>query len=666
MRNLIINRLKYTVEAGADKYGADISFKKGLNIIYGPNSVGKTSIITGIIYGLGAEKGLGIFKSLQNPFKPEFYESIDGKAITRSYLNLEISNGDKVISIFRYIKGGDINIVAVKDESDYQYVEKLIIAGEGVFSENGFQNFLFNFLELNQVDLPTYDQKLSKLYFENILPLFFVEQRAGWSQIQARQVTRYNIKDVKKVAFEYLMGLDRFKLHLIELEKKELENLLKKNKDILKEKEENLFILANAEKSENILIVNTKNIGKASIYDYISYLEEKYKSESLTINQLTSQNKDFEDSNLTIRNSLKRLDFEYRKLNERIEKINTELDGYVNYLERIQKNKYKNKQLKKIQELPSELNIKICPICENTLKTSNENECALCHSDVNKKISSPEQNLVFLEDEENTFKKVINQRTLDRRKIIEQVDNLKEKINDYEKQLEHQTKTYAGKEFERLRTKILEVDSIHKDKEKYSRLAVRWEDLKPLRLEIEKQDEKYEELKKEIKNYSQTESDITTLNTIKTNIQDNVRELGLFKSNRGLINNIKLDEQDNYSPYLEDFDIYNISSSSDNIRIILSFYLSLLQTSVKLVQNKKIQFPNLLILDEPKQQNLDNDSLLNCISVIEKIPANETQVILTTYSDIKKDKTRFQKYIIHEMTSSTDYLLKKINADKII
>ena len=91
MSKLIINKLTYTIITQDDmKYGATIPFKNGLNIIYGPNSVGKTSIITGIIYGLGAEKGLGIFKTIQNPFKPEFYNSIDGKNIKTSYLLLEI------------------------------------------------------------------------------------------------------------------------------------------------------------------------------------------------------------------------------------------------------------------------------------------------------------------------------------------------------------------------------------------------------------------------------------------------------------------------------------------------------------------------------------------------------------------------------------------------
>jgi hypothetical protein len=667
MPRLIINKLVYNIHTTDDsQYGAEIPFKNGLNIIYGPNSVGKTSIVTGIIYGLGAEKGLGIFKSIQNPFKPEFYKSIESKPIKTSYLLLEISNGKDCITIFRYIKGGDINIVAVKDCVALDFFKtgesrKYIAAGEGVFSENGFQNFLFNFLSLEQVELPTYDQKFSKLYFENVLPLFFVEQRAGWSQIQARQVTRYNIKDVKKVAVEYLMGLDRFKLHLIEIEKKDLEAKLKKNRDDLFQKEENLLIIANAENIEGVLIVNTNIIGKASIYDFISYLKGKYSSESEFINQLSSQNKEFEDSNSKIRDDIKRLDFQYRKANEKIEKIIIEISGYENYLERIKVNKYKNKQLKKIQELSTELNIKSCPVCEAKLQENNGDSCVLCHSSISKNISSPEQNLAFLEDEENTFKKVINQRILDRRKIIEQRNNIKEKINLYETQLDHQTKTFAGKEFAQLRQRIIEVDSIHKDMEKYTRIASRWEELNPLRTEISRVEKLYDKLKIDIDSYVQTERDTKVLDTIKSFIQSDVKELGLFKGNIELINSIKLDANDSYTPYLDNFDIYNISSSSDNIRIILSYYLALLQTSIKLNKDNSIKYPNILIFDEPKQQNLDNDSFVDCINVIEKIAPEDSQVILTTYSELKEDRVKFEKYIVYEMKSKTDYLLKQIN-----
>ena len=155
--------------------------------------------------------------------------------------------------------------------------------------------------------------------------------------------------------------------------------------------------------------------------------------------------------------------------------------------------------------------------------------------------------------------------------------------------------------------------------ERYTRISERWEELEPVRKKISELEDEIEQLREIIAKYQQTDKDYLIINTIQRLVRSNVLELGLFKGNKGLINNIKVDETDNYTPYLDNFDIYNISSSSDNIRIILSYYLALLQTSIKLDHINEINFPRLLILDEPKQQNLDSDSLMDCVNLVEDI-----------------------------------------------
>ena len=96
------------------------------------------------------------------------------------------------------------------------------------------------------------------------------------------------------------------------------------------------------------------------------------------------------------------------------------------------------------------------------------------------------------------------------------------------------------------------------------------------------------------------------------------------------------------------------------LRLMLSYYLGILQASVQLNTDSKINFPKLLILDEPKQQNLDNSTLKKLIELIEKLPFNSSQILLTTYSHVKKEKKYFEKYICHEMLHDKDYLLKRI------
>lgn len=226
MRTLRINKLRYEIRCEDNSvYGALIPFFNRLNIIFGPNSVGKSSIITGIIYGLGAEKSLGIFKNNQNPFKPEFYRSIDGKKIVSSHLLLEITNGHEIVTIKRNIIGKTNFCIVKSCELEYfdlteNHVNLLV--NDDVMSEQGFQGYLFKFIGWDIVKVPKYDGSISSLYMENMIPLFFVEQRAGWSQVQARQVMRYHIQDIKKIVFEYLMGLDKFNIHKSEIELEEL------------------------------------------------------------------------------------------------------------------------------------------------------------------------------------------------------------------------------------------------------------------------------------------------------------------------------------------------------------------------------------------------------------------------------------------------------------
>jgi hypothetical protein len=669
MKSLIINRLVYKViTTDKTEYGADIPFNTGINVVWGPNSVGKSSIITGIIYGLGLEKSLGIFKLNQNPFKPEFYSKIEGKDIKLSYLLLEISNGVKHITIFRYLKGDKTDIVAIKNCSikDYDKTKKFkkyIIEGEGVFSDTGFQNFIYDFLDMPIVEVPSYDGKNVKIYFENLAPLFFVEQRAGWSQIQARQITRYNIRDVKRVVFEYLMGFDRFDIHLMELEKKEIDEQIKKQKDNLSGKEENIFIIGNGESKEGKLIIDDSETGKYPIEEYLQLLKTRYKKESEGVLELSESKEETENQEEDLREKLKSFDFQYRRSQEKAKNLLQEIKGYEGYIERIKLNKYKNNQLKKIEEFSFDLNVTTCPICEQPLSNEENENCPLCNSEIKKRISTPSQNLEFLEDEEKSFKNVLRNKQLEYRKELEISQRLKDRLKNTEKTLEHQISTFSGKALSKYRDKIIKVDNLFKEIDRFERILKRWKDLDSLRLEIAKHERISEQLKQKIESYFESSMDSEILNTILNYFKSNVRELGLFKAKEYLINQIKIDSTDNYTPYLDSYDIYNISSSSDNVRIILSYYISLLQTSILLKDKSKIKFPNLLILDEPKQQNLDSESLISSIDLFEKVINTNSQVILTTYSESYSDKLRMEKYFCHEMKNKSDYLLKRIAHD---
>lgn len=665
MRNLIINRVKYVVETSdSNKYQADVSFTSGLNIIYGPNSVGKSSLITGIIYCLGGEKSLGIFQNKQNPFKPEFYDKINNEKVKTSFVLLEISNGLQVVTLARSIIN-KTDVVGIKNTTIDNFtqtneVKYLIANGEGVFSEDGLQTFLFDFLDWNPVNLTTYDGASSKLYLENLLPLFFVEQRAGWSQIQARQVMRYGIRDVKKVVFEYLLGLDRFDSHIKEIERKEIQERLLKLKRDVQEREENIIVVINGRIDGDILLVERPEYGKSSIYDMINTLETVYKVGQKDLELLTNSNEKSGEQESNLRNSLKATSHQVRKSVDKINLLLQEISSYESYIERININKQKNKQLKKIERIAPELNISSCPVCENPLPLHDEGNCKLCHQEIKRKISSPDENLEFLEDEKSSFEKILESKRLELRKIRYKHEELKSKEKSISENIDHQINTYVGPQLDRLRKKIADLDFVFRDINVLKRQVEKWNQLEVVRIQIIQLEDKEKELKRIINEYNQSKEDQKILNGIIENFRENVKKLRLLKGKDDLVNKIKIDENDFYTPYLEEYDLYNISSSSDNVRVIISYYLSMLQTSIKLSNMNRIRFPNLLILDEPKQQNLDDKDLITFIEMLEKLPNGSAQVILTTFSEQKRNKKLFESFIRLEMKDEYDFLLKKV------
>jgi len=667
MKKLIINRVVYTVETVAGKsYGADVKFSTGLNIIYGPNSVGKSSLITGIIYCLGGEKCLGVFQNKQNPFKPEFYDRINNEKITKSYVTLEVSNGSDTVILMRSIinKTDVVGLkkTTIENSGSVPQTRYLIASGDGVFSSEGLQAFLFKFLDWDIVDVPTYDAGYSKLYFENLLPLFFVEQRAGWSQIQARQVMRYSIREVKKVTFEYLMGLDRFDIHLTEIKRRAIQDRIQKLKRDLNDYEERILVPANGSVENGVLMIRRKDTGVLTIDNTIKTLREQYQEQIKDVEILSTVSEDADSQENSLRRKLRITAHRVRKAADKVNLLMQEIASYENYINRININKVKNRQLKKIEGIAPELNISTCPVCENPLPAHGEGECSLCHQDLKRKISTPDENLEFLEDEKASFEKILDAKRLELRKTRYQLQQHKETEKSLTETIDHQLSTYVGPQLAAYRHKVVQLDTLDKEIELLKRSKEKWSSLNSLRNQINELEKEDESLKIKVKEYEESKNDQTLLGSLVINFRNNVRQLRLLKGKDVLISTIKIDETDSYAPYLDEYDLYNISSSSDNVRILLSYYLALLQTAISST-NPKVKFPNLLILDEPKQQNLDNQDIITFIDLLEHLPKNSCQVILTTFSDQKKDKNLFKQFIRHEMFSEYDYLLKEIPSD---
>ena len=154
MKNREINRICPTME-----------FTNGVNFIWdkGKNGVGKSTCINSIFYALGLEELLGA--KGRSTMKHVLYKKIRIKEkeydVKETYIYLQISNGEKVITICRAVKGEycDNKLVRVFNvgidnlNKNSEFEEYYLHDSGAAQKEIGFHNFLEQFLKIMLPDV---------------------------------------------------------------------------------------------------------------------------------------------------------------------------------------------------------------------------------------------------------------------------------------------------------------------------------------------------------------------------------------------------------------------------------------------------------------------------------------------------------------------------------
>lgn len=219
-------------------YGADISFGPGLTVIWADNTKGKSTCMQGMLYALGMERMLSPRREVPLPHAMTSFVETDGKerhAVLESNVSLEIENGaGRIITVHRSIKSlldnrlirVDFGPTLTDETTRAQRKDFFVIDPGAALRENGFHYFLEDFLGWELPTVRRYDAPDGKLYLETIFPLFWVEQKAGWSSIPAAIPTYLRIREVHKRSIEFIMDLD---VHKLELRRQQLDDLFAAN-----------------------------------------------------------------------------------------------------------------------------------------------------------------------------------------------------------------------------------------------------------------------------------------------------------------------------------------------------------------------------------------------------------------------------------------------------
>ena len=219
-----LRAIRLRSSTSSNQFGTDLMFTGGLNVIQADNSSGKSTCLQAIIYCLGLERSLGA--KLDVPLPLAMRERIAHKKndtldetelVSHSYAMLEIENSSNdVITIRRDITGGkDRKLVQVhfgpllsSSEKEFEQRDYFLFDAGAATREQGFHTFLAKFIGWELPIVPRYDGDECQLYLETLFPMFFVEQKRGWSTIQGPFPTFLGVQDMSRRVMEFILDLD--------------------------------------------------------------------------------------------------------------------------------------------------------------------------------------------------------------------------------------------------------------------------------------------------------------------------------------------------------------------------------------------------------------------------------------------------------------------------
>jgi hypothetical protein len=219
---LRLRHLQLRIVSSGQEYGTDIEFADGLNIIRADNSSGKSTCMQAVIYALGLEGMLSPRRLVPLPHAMTDSTEIAGREllVEESWVTLEIENANgERLQARRAVKSASADQALIQTsryapDGSATRRDYFVRRAGAAQRESGFHFELARFLGWRLPSVTRNDGSEGPLYLECLFPYFFVEQKHGWSGIQARIPTYFQIRDVSKRSAEYVLALDAYDIVL--------------------------------------------------------------------------------------------------------------------------------------------------------------------------------------------------------------------------------------------------------------------------------------------------------------------------------------------------------------------------------------------------------------------------------------------------------------------
>ncbi|MFJ9157237.1 hypothetical protein ACIRPS_10610 [Streptomyces griseoviridis] len=581
--------------------------------------------------------------------------------VTESSVALEIENSrGEILTIGRPVKSSrhDTSLIRTRSGptlstpgSEYTQHDYFVRRSGAAQREAGFHYELARFLGWDLPRVTRTDGSEGSLYLECLFPYFFVEQKHGWSGVQARIPTYLGIQDVSKRSAEFILALDAMDMVL---EVQRVESAISLIEADWKGVERGISDVAsragiivrgipkkpNASwRREDIVGLEVDSgSGWTSLDDEIDRLARDLDSQQVRpVTSIGEAASEIEDALSQNQDKVTQLSFVLTSAIEDSEQANKQRRSLELRIEALEEDLRKHKDALLLQRLGSPDSLgtsyESCPTCGQSLPDGFE---------ITDYPLTIEDNIAHLEKELSTFRSM----ALDAARAAEvsqaRVYRLREELEDLRSVIRSQKDALispnslpdaaALADRVRLEAKVNALrairDAIESSIDELDSLAATWrrnrESLTALR-------------GKEL-----TASDDAKIRSLRTSLVSQLEAYGF----RSLVPHSVDISKKTYRPIHEGFDLGFDLSASDMIRVIWAYLFSFMEVSREYGGNH----PQVLIFDEPRQQEAARPSFQQLLSRAAINGAAGSQIIFAT-SEEEEDLASMLAGLPHRIRS---------------
>lgn len=356
--NLFLNRLIIVTDEGKIAY--DEKFHRGVNIIHGQNSSGKSTIVRFIFFALGGSYG---------DFVPE--------ALRCQYVTAEVEINGKVYTLKRYLEKTDNGGGVKKNAPIYIYFgsmeeceedkrpEKWKCYGYNMSAnKRSFSNVLFELMGLPEMKAD------SNITMHQILRLIYLDQESPLSSLFFFE--QFDQTFTRETVAELLMGLYDEKLSDDKLDKIKLEDKIAELKQSIKITRQ--FLDDPVKQSPGFLLAQIDQLKKEM--DGISEEVRKLREGET---QREVQKLEYE----RMQGKVAELREQYQQVNDDIERLKADIRDSNYFIHALQKKIEAVDRSIATREYFDKLHLEYCPECLTKIEDNvEEGRCRLCKSPI--------------------------------------------------------------------------------------------------------------------------------------------------------------------------------------------------------------------------------------------------------------------------------------------